>query len=236
MTFDLHKKTIGIIYPPRAINIPSLKFRQLSLIEIMCLQGLQTLTHGDLKWHLTSMENNRDHLLTKRYQLTKLKVQATFTFWDTVFTRFLVFDLWWPLARNQKGNTIVCLILLLRLLSDLPMEQQSENLKTDVKVGQEFFRCFEVTFIRFTGWNLFHFRAKPCRLIPNKHTTEWLCRLEVRVKPPLCGRQNIIYMHIFYKNTFSSPKSPTSTVYPEEVLEQRTTVLHFVFPYLRVSQ
>ena len=89
-------KTIGIIYPPRAINIPSLKFQQLSLIEITCLQGFQTLTSGDLKWPLTSMENNRDHLRTKGYQHTKFEVQATFTYWDNVFTRFSVFYLWWP--------------------------------------------------------------------------------------------------------------------------------------------
>ena len=89
-------KTIGIIYTPRATNILSLKFRWLSLLEISCLQGFQTLTSGDLKWPLTAMENNRDHLRTKGYQQTKFEVQATFTCWDTVFTRFPVFDLWWP--------------------------------------------------------------------------------------------------------------------------------------------
>ena len=62
----------------------------------MCLQGFQTLTSGDLKWPLTAMENNRDHLRTKGYQHVKFEVQATFTCWDTVFTRFPVFDLWWP--------------------------------------------------------------------------------------------------------------------------------------------
>ena len=79
-------KTIGIIYPPRATNIPSLKFRQLSLLEIQCLQGFQSLTSGDLKWPLTSMENNSDHLPTKGYQHTKFEVQATFISWDIVFT------------------------------------------------------------------------------------------------------------------------------------------------------
>ena len=81
----------SIIYPPRAINIPSLKFTQLSLIEISCLQGFQSLTSGDLKWPLTSMENNRDHLCTNGYQHTKFEVQATFMYWDTMFTRFSVF-------------------------------------------------------------------------------------------------------------------------------------------------
>ena len=64
-------KTLRIIYLPRAINIPCLKFQQLLLIEITCLQGFQTFTSGDLKWPLTSMENNRDHLCTKGYQHNK---------------------------------------------------------------------------------------------------------------------------------------------------------------------
>ena len=84
-------KTILIIYPPRATNIPCLNFRKLSRIEITCFQGFQTLTSADLKWPLTSMENIRDHLRTKGYRHTKFEVQATFTYWDTVFTRFSVF-------------------------------------------------------------------------------------------------------------------------------------------------
>ena len=56
MTFEHHGKTIGIIYVPWATNVLSLKFRQLSLIEIPCLQAFQTLTSGDLKWPLTSMK------------------------------------------------------------------------------------------------------------------------------------------------------------------------------------
>ena len=79
-------KTIGIIYLPRATDVPSLKFKQHSLLEISCLQSFQTFTSGDLKWPLTSMKNNRDHLLTKAYQRTKFEVQATFTSWDIVFT------------------------------------------------------------------------------------------------------------------------------------------------------
>ena len=79
-------KTIGIIYSPRATNVLSLKFKHHSLLEISCLQSFHTLTSGDLKWPLTSMKNNRDHLLTKAYQRTKFEVQATFTSWDIVFT------------------------------------------------------------------------------------------------------------------------------------------------------
>ena len=79
-------KTIGIIYSPRATNVLSLKFKHHSLLEISCLQSFDTLTSGDLKWPLTSMKNNRDHLLTMAYQRTKFEVQATFTSWDIVFT------------------------------------------------------------------------------------------------------------------------------------------------------
>ena len=91
-------KTIGIIYSPRVTNMLSLKLRQPLLLEILCLQGFRTLTTGDLKWPLTSMKNNRDHLLTKGYQRTKFEVQATFNSWDIMFTRFQGFDLWWPLV------------------------------------------------------------------------------------------------------------------------------------------
>ena len=86
MTFDLRETHIQIIFSPSASYIPSLKFRQHSLLEISCLQSFHTLTSGDLKWPLTSMKNNRDHLLTKAYQRTKFEVQATFTSWDIVFT------------------------------------------------------------------------------------------------------------------------------------------------------
>ena len=78
--------TIQIIFSPSATYILSLKFRQHSLLEISCLQRFHTLTSGDLKWPLTSMKNNRDHLLTKAYQRSKFEVQATFTSWDIVFT------------------------------------------------------------------------------------------------------------------------------------------------------
>ena len=47
------------------------------------------------------MKNNRDHLLTKGYQRAKFEVQASFTLWDVVFTRFYkVFGLW-PLVTSN---------------------------------------------------------------------------------------------------------------------------------------
>ena len=73
-------KTIGIIYSPWATNVLSLKFNHLSLLEISCLQCFHTLTSGDLKWPLTSMKNNRDHLLTKAYQRTNLWSSSYFYF------------------------------------------------------------------------------------------------------------------------------------------------------------
>ena len=83
-------KTIGIIYSQRATYTPSLKFKKLLLLEIMFSRDFQTLTSGDLKWPLTSMKNNRDHLLTK------FESSNVFTAWDTMFTRFSDFDLWPP--------------------------------------------------------------------------------------------------------------------------------------------
>ena len=72
--------TIGIIYSLWGTYIPSLKFRQLLLLEISCLQSFNTLNSVDLKWPLTSMNNNRDHLLTMGYLHTKFEVQATLYF------------------------------------------------------------------------------------------------------------------------------------------------------------
>ena len=48
------------------------------------------------------MENKTDHLHTKGYQHTLFEVQATFTYWDNVFTRFSDFDLWWPLTSMEN--------------------------------------------------------------------------------------------------------------------------------------
>ena len=66
-------KTIGIIYPPRATNIPSLKLRQLSLVEIPCLQGFQSLTSGDLKWPLTSIKTKGIIYLPRATNIPSLK-------------------------------------------------------------------------------------------------------------------------------------------------------------------
>ena len=55
------------------------------------------------------MEDNRDHLPTKGYQHTKFEVQATFTYWDTVFTRFQSLtsgDLKWPLTYVENNRII----------------------------------------------------------------------------------------------------------------------------------
>ena len=91
-------KTIGIIYSPRVTNVLSLKFKQLLLLEILWIQGFWTLTTGDLKWPLTSMKNNRDHLLTKGYQHAKFEVQATLISWE--YHVYKVFILW-PLVTSN---------------------------------------------------------------------------------------------------------------------------------------
>ena len=99
-------QTIGIIFPLWGTYILILKFKQLSPLEISCLQGFQTLTAVDLKWPLTSMKNNRDHLPTKGYLPIKFEVQVNFTSSDIMFTKFSHFDLCWPqmtfdLHKNQ---------------------------------------------------------------------------------------------------------------------------------------
>ena len=90
-----------MIYSPSATYIPSLRFKQHLLLEISCLQGFGDLTSGDLKWPLTSMKNNRDHLLTKGYQRAKFEVQASLTSLDIVFTRFYKVFRLWPLFTSN---------------------------------------------------------------------------------------------------------------------------------------
>ena len=91
------EKQYEIICSPSTTYIPSLKFKQhLHSWDIVFTKLLGTLTSGDLKWPLTFMKNNRDHLLTKDYRRAKFEVQATFISWDIMFTKFSYFDLWWP--------------------------------------------------------------------------------------------------------------------------------------------
>ena len=101
-------ETVGIIYLPRATYIPSLKFKQHSLLEISRLQSFHTLTSGDLKWPLTSVKNRWSDLLTMCYLHTMFEVQATFNSWDIMFTRFRDLtsgDLKWPLT-SMKNNRV----------------------------------------------------------------------------------------------------------------------------------
>ena len=88
--------SIGIIWSPRCTYILILKFKQLSLLEISCSQGFETLITVDPKWPLTSMKNDRDHLPTMGYLYTIFEVQATFTSSHIVLTKFSDFDFCWP--------------------------------------------------------------------------------------------------------------------------------------------
>ena len=102
MTFGLHGKQNrssthqGLsTYPVWSSgNFHLLRYRVYKVFRLWPL-----VTSNDLWWPQMTFdlhENNRDHLPTKGYQHTKFEVQATFTYWDTVFTRFSDFDLWWP--------------------------------------------------------------------------------------------------------------------------------------------
>ena len=113
MTFDLHQNNRDEL---SNMEDPQVKYEiHVSLPEILCLQGFQILTSGDLKWPLTSTKNNRNHLLNIGHLHAKYEVTHWHPSWDMVFTskchvhthttspshRFL-----WPSARNQKVSTV----------------------------------------------------------------------------------------------------------------------------------
>ena len=101
-------KTIGIIYPPRAINIPSLKFQQLSLIEITCLQGFQTLTSGDLwpPWKTIGIiyvprATNIPSLKFRQLSLVEIPCLQC-------FQSLTSGDLKWPLTSTENNRDHLC--------------------------------------------------------------------------------------------------------------------------------
>ena len=151
----------------------SLKFKQHLILEISCLQRFHTLTSGDLKWPLTSMKNNRDHLLTKGYQRAKFEVQASFTC-DIVlqgFTRFSDFDLWWqmtfdlheklgtstpkvPTYLSLKFKLISCVFRLWPDLTKIRIDLLIKcYLHTKFEV-QATFNSWDIMFTRFWGFDL----------------------------------------------------------------------------------
>ena len=135
-------KRIGIIYSTRLPKDQVWTSRYFHfLIEITCSQCFQTLTSGDIKWPLTSMENNTDHLPTKGYRHTMFEVQATFAYWDNVFTRFPDFDLWLPhMTSDLHGN----------IRDHLPTKGY-QNTKFEV---QATFSYWDTVFTRFPVFDL----------------------------------------------------------------------------------
>ena len=91
MTFDLNEKQLG-----------SSTHQGLSTYQVWSSCNFHLLRYHvykvfslwHLKWPLTSMENNRDHLPTKGYHYTRFEVPATFTYWDNMVTSF------WPLVTS----------------------------------------------------------------------------------------------------------------------------------------
>ena len=95
LTFDLLTwKSIGIIYSPRTIYLPSLKLLGQSVLELSVAQG-------EVNWHdlwpwPTDLKINRDHLLTKDYLPTKCEASGAKRSWVISCTRWS--KLAWPLT------------------------------------------------------------------------------------------------------------------------------------------
>ena len=103
-------KPTGIIYSIWSIYRPSMRSIHVSLLEILCLQSFQSLTSGDLNWPLTNTKNNKDYLPNMEHPQVKYEANPCFPSWDIVFTRFSLFDLWWPqmtfdLHQEQYGSS-----------------------------------------------------------------------------------------------------------------------------------
>ena len=93
LTFDLLTwLSIGIIYSPRTIYLPSLKLLGQSVVELSVAQGLRD-------WHdlwPTDLTINRDHLLIKDYLPTKFEASGAKRCWVIRYTRLE--RLTWPLT------------------------------------------------------------------------------------------------------------------------------------------
>ena len=101
LTFDLLTwKSIGIIYSPRTIYLPSLKLLGQSVLELSVAQG-------EVNWHdlwpwPTDLKINRDHLLTKDYLPTKFEASGAKRYWVISCTRLRATDI--PTDRQVQSN------------------------------------------------------------------------------------------------------------------------------------
>ena len=97
LTFDLLTwKSIGIIYSPRTIYLPSLKLLGQSVPELLVTQANLTGMTFDLDLWPTDLNINRDHLLTKDYLPTKFEASGAKCSWVISCTRWS--KLAWPLT------------------------------------------------------------------------------------------------------------------------------------------
>ena len=94
LTFDLLTwKSIGIIYSPRTIYLPSLKFLGQSVLELSVAQGEVDCMTFDLDLWPTDLNINRDHLLTKYYLPTKFEASGAKHYWVISCTRLRATDI-----------------------------------------------------------------------------------------------------------------------------------------------
>ena len=93
LTFDLLTWiSIGVIYSPRTIYLPSLKLLGQSVLELSVAQG-------EVDWHdlwPTDLNINRGHVLIKDYLPTKFEASGTKRSWVISCTRWS--RLAWPLT------------------------------------------------------------------------------------------------------------------------------------------
>ena len=79
-------KTIEFLYSMWYTYIPNMRSVQVSLLEILCLQGFHNLTPVDPKWPLTSTKINRVLVLNMVHLNTKYEICPSSPSWDIVFT------------------------------------------------------------------------------------------------------------------------------------------------------
>ena len=97
LTFDLLTwKSIGIIYLPRTIYLPSLKLLGQSVLELSVAQDEVNLHDLWLDLWPTDLNINRDHLLAKDYLPTKFVASGAKRYWVISCTRWS--KLAWPLT------------------------------------------------------------------------------------------------------------------------------------------